>query len=118
LAQTTKKEVSGDYANLGSYFPVAIAAAGWHSGALVLVDEDKTHETRSKWVAHRQQDNDEDKTRSMPGSFESLEPDEVYLWKKDGFPKVRLPNGFEMPGDGEPRPWREGMPTMRELGLE
>jgi SCF-associated factor 1 len=117
-APTTKKDRAGDYANLGSYFPIAIAAAGWHSGALVLVDEDKAHAVRTKWVAHRQQDLEDDKTPPMPGAFESPEPEEVEVWKSDGFPKVRLPNGFEMPGEGEPRPWRDGTPTMRELGLE
>lgn len=110
-----KKTTSGDYANLGAYFPIAIAAAGWHSGALVLVDEDKAFAVRSKWVTRRQEG--EDQQRSMPGAFESVELDESYVWKKDGFPKVRLPTGFEMPGDGEPRIWRDGMPTMQELGL-
>ncbi|EXJ84491.1 hypothetical protein A1O3_05159 [Capronia epimyces CBS 606.96] len=105
-----------DYANLGAYFPIAIAAAGWHSGALVLVDEEKEHEVRSRWVADRQKG--EETTHSMPGAFERLSTEEVYVWKKDGFPKVRLPNGYEMPGEGEPRPWRAGMPTMQELGLE
>ncbi|OAP63093.1 hypothetical protein AYL99_02320 [Fonsecaea erecta] len=117
LAKAPENHTTGDYANLGSYFPIAIAAAGWHSGALVLVDEDRAHEVRSKWAVPRQE-SDDDKTRSMPGAFESLDLDEVYVWKRDGFPKVQLPNGFEMPGDGEPRPWRDGMPTMQELGLE
>ncbi|EXJ75136.1 uncharacterized protein A1O5_01832 [Cladophialophora psammophila CBS 110553] len=116
-ADTAETPLAGDYANLGSYFPIAIAAAGWHSGALVLVDEDKAHEVRSKWVTTRHE-SDEDKTRLMPGAFESLELDEVYVWKRDGFPTVRLPNGFEMPGEGEPKPWRDGVPTMQELGLE
>ena len=118
VPRPTQKDGADDYANLGSYFPVAIAAAGWHSGALVLYDEDRAHEVRNMWVAHRQEDDEEeDKTRSMPGAFDSLEPDEVYVWKKDGFPKVNLPNGFEMPGEGEPRRWRDGVPTMQELGL-
>ncbi|KAJ9602936.1 hypothetical protein H2200_012716 [Cladophialophora chaetospira] len=117
-ASQTQKESTGDYANIGSYFPIAIAAAGWHSGALVLVDEDRAHEVRSKWVAQRQHEPEDDKTRSMPGAFESVDLDEVYVWKKDGFPRVRLPNGIEMPGDGEPRPWRDGVPTMQDLGLE
>ncbi|KIY03742.1 uncharacterized protein Z520_00433 [Fonsecaea multimorphosa CBS 102226] len=115
--KTAENQTTEDYANLGSYFPIAIAAAGWHSGALVLIDEDKAHEVRSKWVLQRQE-SDEDKTRLMPGAFESLDLDEVYVWKRDGFPKVQLPNGFEMPGEGPLRPWRDGRPTMRELGLE
>ncbi len=117
-SKTASKESPGDYANIGSYFPIAIAAAGWHSGALVLVDEDKAHEVRNMWVAQREQDHEENKMRAMPGAFEGLDPDEEYVWKKDGFPKVRLPDGFEMPGDGELRGWRDGTPTMVELGLE
>jgi len=119
---TASKEVRtpgvGDYANLGTYFPIAIAAAGWHSGALVLYDEDRAHEVRNKWVAHREEDQEEDKTRSMPGAFDSLDLDEVFVWKQEGFPKVQLPNGFEMPGEGQPRQWRDGRPTMQDLRLE
>lgn len=111
----TKGDRAGDYANLGVYFPIAIAAAGWHSGALVLKDEDRAHEIRSKWVVTNQQE-DGDKV-AMPGAFEHVGAEEVYVWKKAGFPKVRLPDGFEMPGVGEARPWRDGMPTMQDLGL-
>lgn len=114
--EPVRKENTGDYANLGAYFPIAIAAAGWSSGALVLVDEDKAHDVRNKWLTKRQES--DEPNLSMPGAFESLELGEVYVWEKDGFPKVRLPNGFEMPGEGEPRVWRDGMPTMQELGLE
>jgi SCF-associated factor 1 len=114
--ENPKQESAGDYANLGAYFAIGIAAAGWHSGALVLKDEEKAHEIRSKWVAHREPD--EHGIPAMPGAFEQLDLDEVYLWKKEGFPKVSLPDGYEMPGVGEPRPWRDGMPTMHELGLE
>ena len=114
--ETGTQTHTGDYANLGAYFPIAIAAAGWHSGALVLVDEDRAHEVRAKWVTKRQEGGEV--KRSMPGAFESLDLDEVYVWKRDGFPKVLLPNGFEMPGEGEPRVWRDGMPTMLELGFE
>ncbi|EHY52643.1 hypothetical protein ABEF92_004320 [Exophiala dermatitidis] len=116
VPKTDGAREADDYANLGAYFPIAIAAAGWHSGALVLVDEEKAHEIRSKWVFHRQKG--DETTHSMPGAFESLSLEEVYAWEKDGFPKVRLPNGYEMPGEGEPRIWRDGVPTMRELGLE
>lgn len=105
---TTTTITTGDYV-LGAYFPIAIAAAGWHSGALVLKDQEKADEIRSKWVVSQE--------RSIPGSFEKLEQGETYAWKLHGFPKVTLPNGIEMPGVGEPRPWRDGVPTMADLGL-
>ncbi|KAI1624898.1 regulator of chromosome condensation 1/beta-lactamase-inhibitor protein II [Exophiala viscosa] len=106
---------SGDYANLGAYFPITIAAAGWHSGALVLFDEDRAHEIRNKWVIPKE--HDEEDQHPMPGAFQNLDSEEEYVWQREGFPKVSLWDGFEMPGDGVPRPWRDGLPTMQELGI-
>ncbi|MCJ1281496.1 hypothetical protein MMC26_000816 [Xylographa opegraphella] len=37
-------------ADKGAYFALKITAAGWHSGALVLVDEEKAERVRQKWV--------------------------------------------------------------------
>ena len=105
-----------DYEDLEPYFAIGIAAAGWHSGALVLVDEEKAHEVRSKWVVSR--DEEIDDGPSVPGAFESKSGEEEYVWKKAGFPKVELPDGYVMPGEGEPRPWREGRPTLSDLGVE
>ncbi len=114
-----EKRSAGDYSHLGAYFSIAIAAAGWHSGALVLVDEDQVHEVRSLWVVAKHHDDDDSKSRPMPGAFESLNVnEEEYVWTRDGFPRVCLPNGVELPGEGQVRPWRDGMPTMRDLGLE
>ncbi len=39
-----------DETGLGSYFALSIAAAGWHSGALVLVDEDRAEKVREKYL--------------------------------------------------------------------
>jgi len=103
---------SGDYDRLGAYFAISIAAAGWHSGALVLVDEDEANKTRALWVKHK-----DEPSKTVPGAFENIEPDEEYVWKIDGCPKVQLPDGYETPGKGEPRSWRDGQPTMEALGL-
>ena len=35
---------------LGAYFVLSIAAAGWHSGALVLVDEERAQKVRDKYL--------------------------------------------------------------------
>jgi len=113
----SKADGAGDYANLGVYFPIAIAAAGWHSGALVLKDEDRAREIRSKWVTTGQRDAGDEQV-AMPGAFEKIAAGEEYVWKRGGFPKVRLPDGFEMPGVGEPRPWRDGVPSLQDLGLD
>jgi SCF-associated factor 1 len=103
-----------DYDDLEPYFALTIAAAGWHSGALVLVDEDKAHAIREKWVIHH---DDEDSGPSMPGSFESKGDDEEYVWKQEGFPRVQLPDGTVMPGAGALRPWRDGRPSLAALGI-
>lgn len=110
---TPGKSEGGDYGDLDAYFAIGIAAAGWHSGALVLVDQDKAYEIRNKWIAL----DHESASKTMPGQFEHLAPDEEYIWKLEGFPKVELPNRYVMPGVGEPRPWRDGRPTAEELGL-
>ncbi|KAK6381371.1 hypothetical protein LTS17_004428 [Exophiala oligosperma] len=117
-----KKQESGDYVNLGAYFVIAVAAAGWHSGALVLKDEEKAWEVRNLWVVpkrHGDHEDHEDHTKSMPGAFQHLDvgEDEEYIFQNEGFPRVQLPNGTELPGPGELRPWRDGMPTMQDMGL-
>ena len=37
---------------LGAYFALKVSAAGWHSAALVLVDEDKAEKIRQKYVVN------------------------------------------------------------------
>ncbi|RMZ76347.1 hypothetical protein DV738_g5022, partial [Chaetothyriales sp. CBS 135597] len=106
----------GEGGDLDSYFTIAIAAAGWHSGALVLVDEDKAAHVRSQWVK-KITDPHQPHGPSVPGAFEAKDDQEIYLFTEPGFPKVTLPDGYTMPGQGEPRPWRDGMPTLEELGL-
>ena len=41
-----------DQDNLGPYFTLNVAAAGWHSAALVLINEDLGEAVRSKRIAH------------------------------------------------------------------
>jgi SCF-associated factor 1 len=65
---------------LGAYFALRISAAGWHSGALVLVNDDLAN-------------------RESPKSIEDT-----------SFPRLRLANGTEMPGTKEFDEWREGRP--------
>ena len=108
-----KKDSKDSYEDLDPYFTIAIAAAGWHSGALVLVDEEKAHEVRDKWVKK----NLKDDGPRIPGAFESRDDDEEYLYSARGFPKVQLPSGYMMPGQGGERTWREGMPSTDDLGM-
>lgn len=103
------------YEDLDPYFAITVAAAGWHSGALVLVDHNKAQHVRSKWMV--QHEEGEEGGPVMPGAFEAKNDDEEYIWKQGGFPKVELPDGYVMPGVGESRVWRTGRPSMADLGL-
>lgn len=68
---------------LGVYFALGVSAAGWHSGALVLVNEE---------LAGR-------------------EP--AYRWDQMRFPRLRLADGTEMPGQKEFDEWRNGRPDWQ-----
>lgn len=68
---------------LGAYFALRVSAAGWHSGALVLVNED---------LANKQS---------------------TYDWEHKSFPRLKLSNGTEMPGEKEFDEWREGRPEWQ-----
>lgn len=65
---------------LGAYFALGVSAAGWHSGALVLVNE------------------------------ELADKEPATHWGKMRFPRLRLADGTEMPGEKEFDEWRNGRP--------
>lgn len=68
---------------IGAYFALGVSAAGWHSGALVLVNEE----------------------------LAGKEP--AYAWDKMSFPRLRLADGTEMPGQKDFDEWREGRPQWQ-----
>lgn len=68
---------------LGAYFALRVSAAGWHSGALVLVNE----ELANKEI--------------------------TYKWEDKNFPRLKLANGTEMPGEKDFDEWREGRPEWQ-----
>ena len=80
---------------LPSYFAISVAAAGWHSGALVLENQKSVEMVDRKW---RQKDGDGE-----------------YVWKDEVFPRIRFPNGYEIPGPGGFQEWKGGMPLQEEL---
>lgn len=134
---------SGDF-HLDSYFAIAIGAAGWHSGALVLVDEEKAEQTRQKWNSNAKpivHDGKHPILREghildlpLPGRFprgESAdgkdEPEPI--WVQECFPRIKFSDGTESPAppglaEGEHtlgsalKVWRDGMPSMQDLGLQ
>lgn len=72
-----------DEHGLDAYFALRVSAAGWHSGALVLVNEDLAN---------------------SPATYD---------WKEKKFPRLRLADGTEMPGETGFDEWREGRPDWQ-----
>jgi SCF-associated factor 1 len=68
---------------LGAYFALRVSAAGWHSGALVLVNDE----------------------------LASREP--TYESEDRHFPRLKLADGTEMPGETAFDKWREGRPEFQ-----
>jgi SCF-associated factor 1 len=66
--------------DLGAHFALRISAAGWHSGALVLVNDELADQVRSQSS------------------------------EEQSFPRLRLADGTEMPGTKDFDEWREGRP--------
>ncbi|KAF2873558.1 regulator of chromosome condensation 1/beta-lactamase-inhibitor protein II [Massariosphaeria phaeospora] len=66
---------------LGSYFALGISAAGWHSGALVLVNDELVEKNKGR-----------------------------YVWADKSFPRLVLKDGREMPGTVPFDEWRHGRP--------
>jgi SCF-associated factor 1 len=177
-------EAQGDDA-LGTYFALNVTAAGWHSGSLVLVNEEKAKrisenclgpakdEPQDDVVANEEENEDEhgqedqtdnrgllnraldyagdlvrwfngsprtdtttglsfrDYVRSRNGSTHTpnfndpnypdafvnpqnhgavTEDGRPYVWAQDSFPRLKLANGREMPGEVEFSEWRNGVP--------
>jgi SCF-associated factor 1 len=178
-------EVQGDD-TLGTYFALNVTAAGWHSGSLVLVNEEKAKrisenclgpakdEPQDDVVATEDENEDEhgqedqtdnrgllnraldyagdlvrwfngsprtdtttglsfrDYVRSRNGSTRApnfndpndpdafvnpqnhgavTEDGRPYVWAQDSFPRLKLANGQEMPGEVEFSEWRNGVPA-------
>lgn len=72
-----------DEDGLGAYFALRVSAAGWHSGALVLVNDELTTKTPS------------------------------YLYEGKSFPRLQLSNGTEMPGSVDFDGWRQRRPEWQ-----
>lgn len=68
---------------LGAYFALRVSAAGWHSGALVLVNVE----------------------------LASKEP--TYKYEDENFPRLILADGTEMPGEKDFDEWREARPEWQ-----
>ena len=106
---------------LGGFFAMKVAAAGWHSAALVLVDEGVVRRVSEKWQVTDGDGEDDGDGGGGDGNGKEKEKGKVrramYKWEKGGFPRIALPDGFVFPGPGELREWKGGMPLVEELGI-
>jgi SCF-associated factor 1 len=113
---------SDDPDGLGAYFALNVTAAGWHSAALVLVNEDLAEKVKLKHIHGGDKIppgeryllvRSEDEQRYTEG----FEDEALQIFRYDfydqPFPRLRLPGGFEMPGGVEFSEWRYGMPPAR-----
>ena len=154
---------TADDDGLGSYFALSVSAAGWHSSAIVLVNENLAVRVRARCIV-RDPDNplDEDAEEKegdtsglsgllasslswlssagrtflglpladgQPGHGLTFDPlssflDPVahgaspqkgykYVWADKSFPRLRLSDGREMPGEVEFDEWRFGRPEWQ-----
>lgn len=94
---------------LSSYFVLKVSAAGWHSAALVLVDDEKAERARKTHLVIRpppipltaavgpfESDQASDSADDSPD-----EPEEgmIFAWVNDPFPRLRMRDGEVMPGE-------------------
>jgi SCF-associated factor 1 len=107
---------------LGAYFALTVAAAGWHSCALVLVNDDLAKQVKIKHIhggANIPPDEEYLLIRSdgEAPSTNGYENKAIQAFRYDffdqPFPRLRLPSGYEMPGEGAFNEWRYGMPPAR-----
>ncbi|CAD0113393.1 unnamed protein product [Aureobasidium uvarum] len=150
--------------DLATYFALSVTAAGWHSGALVLVNEDKAKRVSEACLEAAKNEPEDDAVvkaeetaqgdqidnrgllnRALdyagdlvrwfngsprtdpagPNSRDPTNPDAFvnpqnhgavsedgrsYVWAQDSFPRLRLANGEEMPGEIDFSEWRYGRP--------
>jgi SCF-associated factor 1 len=66
---------------LGAYFVVKVSAGGWHSAALVLVDEDKAEQARKKHIVNPAPDKTTlNKSEDQPQNMTETPPDSWTSW--------------------------------------
>ncbi|KAF2705928.1 RCC1/BLIP-II [Pleomassaria siparia CBS 279.74] len=134
---------------LGSYFALSISAAGWHSGAIVLVNEDLAERVRDRCIIKDPEQDSEDESSPshwslgtwIPNSTRALlgfqgadqqpryDPNSGFLdpishgaspkkgysytWAYKSFPRLKLSDGREMPGEVDFDEWRYGRPEWQ-----
>ncbi|KAK4998102.1 hypothetical protein LTR66_002619 [Elasticomyces elasticus] len=150
-----------DEDGLGAYFALSVTAAGWHSGALVLVNHDLADRMfkgcvrkikpepedlpSSLLLAHdrtiqgfvarmiaqttefarwflglppsARESGPEVSGRPYMVGFDGPAEGYEYIWRRDHFPRLRLRNGTEMPGQIPFSEWKQPCPEF-DLDIE
>lgn len=153
-----------DEHGLGAYFALSVAAAGWHSGALVLVNDALAAQAKQRCIVEDASsaveaagegaasggrglvastiqrvnnwarwflglpsstdatDEPDPQLQARAGPLHGLQPGNhgaspgkgfKYIWAEDPFPRLRLSDGREMPGDVPLAEWRDGRPEWK-----
>jgi len=127
--------VDKDEDGLGAYFALSVAAAGWHSGALVLVNDKLVDAVSESCLVgddhapNKPEEVVEEKAERSslappyetqvaadePGMVEhgSLRLGRGYIWQDQDFPRLRLDHGAEMPGQIPFSDWKEPKPDWK-----
>lgn len=116
---------------LPAYYALSVAAAGWHSGALVLVNEEKVARNRALYRVKTNEPvtSTSRENSAIPGFVPALliesakrflgldsavddEKNYKWTWLDETFPRLRLSDGTVMPGevpvlDWKPPKWLE-----------
>lgn len=102
---------------LGSHFVLSVCAYGWHSGALVLVNNATAEEVRKRCLKKKTKTTSEmqhaEGSRAEAGNSGSTNEQEEYVWSHQSFPRLRLSDGREMPGTVPFDEWKVGRPEWQ-----
>ncbi|KAL0262851.1 hypothetical protein SLS55_001825 [Diplodia seriata] len=99
---------AADEDGLGTHYALSVAAAGWHSGALVLVNDELSKKLEESCLL-KEGESDFSKTFGPnPSEFNApwnhgaaAEEGVWYKWARDRFPRLELSNGEQMPGSDD-----------------
>ncbi|KIW03675.1 uncharacterized protein PV09_04996 [Verruconis gallopava] len=123
-----------DKDGLGAYFALSVAAAGWHSGSLLLVNDavvdavresclesipgyprDDEQSTATKESKLAQTGNQESRNDDSEDNEQTILPPKgkQWIWVNQDFPRLRLDDGFEMEGQIGFTEWKEPKPDWK-----
>jgi len=135
------KEADDD--GLGAHFALSVSAAGWHSAAIVLVNEDLEERVRQRCIVQDDSgaaaeaseepqppianshlrnvlraNETRNSARGDPTHGRSPGAGLKYVWADKSFPRPKLSDGREMPGTVPFDEWKSGRPPWQvDIGV-